>query len=63
MKAKGLKGTFNLNGGLYAKEGTVYPEGTVHRRMTEKAVTETYGNSGMEVAVHGLTLSLIHIFL
>ncbi len=55
MKANGLKGTFNLNSGLYAKEGTVYPEGTVHRRMTEKAVTETYGNSGMEVAVHGLT--------
>ena len=55
MKQHGLKGTFNLNSGLYAEEGTVYPPGTVHRRMTEKAVTEVYGGSGMEVAVHGLT--------
>lgn len=55
MKKNGLKGTFNLNSGLYAEEGTVYPHGTVHRRMTEKMVTEVYGGSGMEVAVHGLT--------
>ena len=55
MKKNGLKGTFNLNSGLYAEEGTVYPPGTVHRRMTEKMATEVYGSSGMEVAVHGLT--------
>ena len=53
MKKNGLKGTFNLNSGLYAEEGTVYPPGTVHRRMTEKMATEVYGSSGMEVAVHG----------
>ena len=25
IKQQGLKGTFNLNSGLYAEEGTVYP--------------------------------------
>lgn len=55
MNKYGLKGTFNLNSGVYAKEGTVYPEGQIHRRMTEKKVTETYINSGQEVAVHSLT--------
>lgn len=55
MNKYGLKGTFNLNSGVYAKEGTVYPEGQIHRRMTEKQVTETYKNSGQEVAVHSLT--------
>lgn len=55
MKKHGLKGTFNINSGLYAAEGTVYPEGHIHRRMTKKMVEEVYGNSGMEVAVHGLT--------
>lgn len=55
MKKYGLKGTFNLNSGLYAPEGTVYPKGTIHRRMTKKQVTELYKDSGMEVAVHGFT--------
>ena len=55
MNKHGLKGTFNLNSGLYAAEGTVYPKGHVHRRMTENQVTETFMNSGQEVAVHSLT--------
>ncbi|EKQ50478.1 MULTISPECIES: polysaccharide deacetylase family protein [unclassified Clostridium] len=55
MNKYGLKGTFNLNSGVYAEEGTVYPEGQIHRRMTEKKVAETYINSGQEVAVHSLT--------
>lgn len=55
MNKYGLKGTFNLNSGLYASEGTVYPKGQVHRRMTEKQVTETFANSGQEVAVHSFT--------
>ncbi|GKX68237.1 polysaccharide deacetylase family protein [Inconstantimicrobium mannanitabidum] len=59
MNKYGLKGTFNLNSGAYADEGTVYPEGHIHRRMTEKQVTELYKNSGHEVAVHALT----HAFL
>lgn len=55
MKKNGLKGTFNLNSGLYAPEGTVYPKGQIHRRMTLAACQELYKDSGMEVAVHGLT--------
>lgn len=55
MQKSGLKGTFNLNSGCYAPEGKVYPEGQVHRRMSRSQVTETYTDSGMEVAVHGLT--------
>ena len=55
MKKNGLKGTFNINGGLYAPEGTVYKKGTIHRRMTKKQCQELYKDSGMEVAVHGYT--------
>ncbi len=55
LQKNGLKGTFNLNSGCYAKEGTVYPAGTIHRRMTKKQVTELFAESGMEVAVHALT--------
>ncbi len=54
MRKHGLKGTFNLNSGLYAQEGTVYPAGQVHRRLSERAVTALYADSGMEVAVHAL---------
>lgn len=59
MKAHGLKGTFNLNSGLYAPEGTVYEKGNVHRRMTRQQVDALYTDSGMEVAVHGLTHSFL----
>lgn len=55
MNKHGLKGTFNINSGLYAAEGTVYPKGQIHRRMTEKQTTEAFANSGHEVAVHSLT--------
>ncbi|MGN1206760.1 MAG: polysaccharide deacetylase family protein [Eubacteriales bacterium] len=53
MRENGLKGTFNLDSGLYAPEGTVYPAGTIHRRMTRSACLDTYRDSGMEVALHG----------
>ena len=55
MKEYGLKGTFNLSSGLYAKEGTNYEAGTIHRRMTRQQAIDVYQNSGMEIAVHGLT--------
>lgn len=55
MRKNGLKGTFNLNSGCYAPEGTVYPEGNIYRRMSKKQAEEVYTDSGMEVAVHGLT--------
>ena len=55
MNRHGLKGTFNLNSGLYAAEGTVYPKGHVHRRLSRSQVTEVYGQSGQEVAIHCYT--------
>ena len=51
----GLKGTYNLNSGHYAPEGTVFPCGQIHRRMTEKQVLKTFQGSGHEVACHSLT--------
>lgn len=54
MNRHGLKGTFNLNSGLFAPEGTTYPKGHIHRRMTEKAVLDLYAGSGHEVAIHAL---------
>lgn len=55
MQAHGLKGTFNLNSGRYAKEDTVYPPETYFRRFSRSQATRMYTDSGMEVAVHGLT--------
>jgi len=34
MKKYGLKGTFNINSGLYAPEDIVYPSNQIHRRMS-----------------------------
>lgn len=50
-----LKATFNLSSGLYAPEGTRYPQGTIHRRMTRKACLAAYSDPHCEVALHGLT--------
>ena len=55
LNRHGIKGTFNLNSGIYAPEGKVYPEGQVHRRMTEQAITELFANGPHEVAVHAYT--------
>ena len=52
MQKHGLKGTFNLNSSQFAPEGTVYPEGQVHRRMTEKATVALFKDCGQEVAIH-----------
>lgn len=49
-----VKGTFNLNSGGYAAEGTIYPAGQIHRRMTKAQCTELYDNPLTEVAVHAL---------
>ena len=59
LNQNGIKATFNLNSGCYAEEGTTYPAGTIHRRMSRSEVTRTYKNSGHEVAVHGLTHPLL----
>ena len=55
MRKNGLKGTFNLNSGLYAPEGYSWPEGRAHRRMSRNAAISLFKDSGMEVAVHGFT--------
>lgn len=55
LDKNGIKCTFNINTGCFAKEGTVYPKGQIHRRMTEKQAVELYSGSGHEVAVHALT--------
>lgn len=54
MNRHGLKGTFNLNGGLFAPEGTVYPKGQVHRRMSKQAALDLYSHSGQEIALHAM---------
>ena len=47
MSANGVKGTFNINSGLFAtKEGS--------RRMTEKQAFDLYTKHGCEVACHGV---------
>ena len=53
MKKHGLRGTFNINGGCFAKEGTTYPAGTVHRRMSLSQCIEAYKDDAFEVALHG----------
>lgn len=53
MKKYGIKGTFNINSGLFAPEEVKNDPNRTSGRMTESEVCETYVNSGMEVAVHG----------
>ena len=55
LKKYGVKCTFNLNSGWYPPEGTTYPAGTIHRRMTESKVTELYSDPFAEVAGHAST--------
>lgn len=55
MHKNGLYGTFNVNFGVLAPEGKVYPAGTVHRRMSRSGIVSAYRDSGMEVAIHGFT--------
>lgn len=55
MRAHGVKGTFNLNSGCFAADGTVYPQGQVHRRMTLAHCKECYAGDDIEVAAHSYT--------
>lgn len=50
MKAHGLRGTFNINSGLYPAEKTA-----ATKRMPLEEAKKLYLGSGMEVAVHALT--------
>ena len=48
-----MKGTFNINSGMIAPEGTTYPDDQIFgRRMSESVCKEIY--KGHEVAVHAL---------
>ena len=51
----GIRATFNLNSGCWAQEGTVYPAGQIHRRMSKSQVEKVYANPNHEVAAHCLT--------
>lgn len=51
MSKHGLKGTFNINSGLFAKEDNL----TGKDRLSAKQLHELYTSSGNEVAVHGFT--------
>lgn len=51
----GIRCTFNLNSGCWAAEGTVYPAGQVHRRLTASKAAALYANPHHEVAAHCLT--------
>lgn len=53
MNKNGLKGTFNINTGLYCAEDTVREK--YYGRMKLSEAKELYINSGHEVAVHALT--------
>lgn len=53
MRARGVKGTFNLNSELFAPEGTLHAPGTIHRRMTRSQCLKTYAGDDIEVALHG----------
>lgn len=45
MDKNGLKGTFNINSGLFSEDG--------ERRLTMQQAKELYTDSGHEVAIHG----------
>lgn len=56
MKKYNIAGTFNINSGNYAAEGTVFEKGRVHRRMTLNKCLETYKSTSLvEVATHAYT--------
>lgn len=55
MNRHGIKGTFNINSGCFSPEDKVFPEGTIHRRMSKSRALALYTNSGHEVAVHTYT--------
>jgi peptidoglycan/xylan/chitin deacetylase (PgdA/CDA1 family) len=55
MNNSGLKGTFNLNSGIYKEEEKAYEQGDHYGRMTYERTTQVYAASGQEVALHGLT--------
>lgn len=55
FRRNGLKGTFNINSGLFADDSSTPPGGRVRGRMSQQEVLETYQEDVCEVACHGLS--------
>lgn len=55
MRRHGLKGTFNINAGCIAPDGTVYPKDRISRRLTESQMLSAYPEDICEIACHGYT--------
>ena len=55
MRGHGLKGTFNINAGLFAPEGTVYPKEKIGGRLSKSQILNAYPEDTCEVACHGYT--------
>ena len=53
MKKYGVKGTFNLNSGLFSPEGTVKPEGRDAIPLTVSQAKELVSDPSFEIASHG----------
>ncbi len=53
LEAHGMKGTFNVNGGLYPSEENVISG--KNRRLTEKQITDFFTGRPHEIATHGYT--------
>ena len=53
MKKYGVKGTFNLNSGLFSPEGTVKPEGRDSIPLTVSQAKELFSDPSFEIAAHG----------
>ena len=55
LKQYGLKGTFNINAGLFLPEETEIPEGSTSGRLKRSEVLSAYPEEFCEVACHGYT--------
>lgn len=53
MKEHKIRGTFNLNTGLFRKEGQPYSHPLI-RRITQREIEDLFKDSEMEIAVHGV---------
>ena len=53
MKKYGIRGTFNLNPGLFSPEGTVKPAGRTSIPLTVSQAKELFSDPAFEIASHG----------
>jgi peptidoglycan/xylan/chitin deacetylase (PgdA/CDA1 family) len=53
MEKHNVKATFNINSGLYAPDGHVWPRGHIHRRMGASECRKVFDHPLVEVATHG----------